>query len=464
MMSPAEAWTLCVDFGTAFSKAAAAPRAAWSRFHPEDVRPLMLSGEEGANPFLLDSAVFVDDDRILFGRAALLRADALAHKRRQALRSFKTLLSLSDLDRALNTGAPASIDPHRVFPMRDLVVLYLAYLLAATERAVRADPVLADADLEHRYAAPAWRGGDSGGLHDSVVRLFGEAEAFRAATGEKILSPQGLSLKAVTDALPRALSQPRSVRLGLVFEATAAAAYTSIGLEESASHMVVVDMGAGTTDIAAIARSGGRMEELPEARVTLKQAGDFIDRVVANLVIERNAWARDAEQQTILWRLLMSRMRDIKESLFADGKAMLRHENRTINVSMRDVAKDRDFREFEKNLQHAYDVSMEAVRDSAIQRKRRGIQTIAVGGGANAPFIQALLQRKPPRSRKLIIESRPATPEWAHAPAFRGNLAPVFPQLSIAIGGALAPDTMLAARPATNPAGSGRSDIPAARD
>jgi molecular chaperone DnaK (HSP70) len=465
MTAPGEAWTLCVDFGTAFSKAAAAPRGAWSRFHPEDVRPLMLSREEGANPFLLDSAVFVDDDRILFGRAAILRADSLAHKRRQALRSFKTLLSVSDLDRALNTGAPAAIDPHRVFPMRDLVVLYLAYLLAATDRAVRADPVLSNAGaIERRYAAPAWRSGDSGGLHDSVVRLFGEAEAFGASVGDKILSPQGLSVKSVMDALPGALTHPRSVQMGLVFEATAAAAYTSIGLEESASHMVVVDMGAGTTDIAAIARSGGRMEELPDARVTLKQAGDFVDRVVANIVLEANAWARSPDQQTILWRLLMRHMRDIKESLFSDGRAMLRHENRTVSVSMRDLEKDRDFREFVKSLQRAYDMSMAAVRESAVARKRRGIQTIAVGGGAGAPFIQALLKRKPPRSGRLIIEPRPATPEWAFAPEFRGNLAPVFPQLAIAIGGALAPDTMLAARAELSPAAAGRSGIPAAPD
>ena len=351
MKGAGASWALCIDFGTAFSKAAAAPVGAWSRFHPEDVRPLMLSREEGANPFLLDSAVFVDEDRILFGRAALARADALAHKKRQALRSFKTLLSVSDLDRALNTRAPASIDPHRVFPMRDLVVLYLAYLLAATERAVRADPALSGAVIERRYAAPAWRSADSGVLHNYVLRLFGEAEAFRGAIGDKILSPQGLSLKAVTDALPEALAYPRPMAMGLVFEATAAAAYTSIGLEETASHMIVVDMGAGTTDIAAIARSGGRMEELPEARVTLKQAGDFIDRVVANIVIDSNSRARTTDQQSVLWRLLMRHMRDIKESLFADGRAMLRHENRTLSVSMRDVEKDRDFREFVKSLQ-----------------------------------------------------------------------------------------------------------------
>jgi hypothetical protein len=223
-------------------------------------------------------------------------------------------------------------------------------------------------------------------------------------------------------------------------------------------------MGAGTTDIAAVLRSGGRMEELPDARVTLKQAGDFIDRVVANIVLDTNKWAGSPEQQSILWRLLMRHMRDIKESLYIDGKAMLRHENRAVSVSMREVEKDRDFRDFVKNLQRAYDESMEAVRDSAVARKRRGIQTIAVGGGANAPFIQNLLKRRPSRASKLVIEARPATPEWAFAPEFRGNLAPVFPQLAISIGGALAPETMLAARSELSPAAAGRSGIPAAPD
>lgn len=465
MNAARDVWTLCIDFGTAFSKAAAAPRSAWNRFQPELMRPLMLSTEQTGSAFLLDSAVFVDDDRILFGRAALTQAEALSHKKRQALRSFKTLLSVSDLDRALNTNAPASIDPLRVFQMRDLIVLYLAYLLAAIERAIASDPMLSKAEaIERRYAAPAWRTGDSSGLHETVLRLFGEAEALRLALGDKLLAAQGVSIKKVVDLLPAALNEPRPIDMGLVFEATAAAAYTSIGLEESASHLLVVDMGAGTTDIAAMARSGGRIEELGEARITLKQAGDFIDRVVANVVLEANPWARSPAHQTELWRLLMANMRDIKESLFLDGRAVLRHGARTISVTMRDIERDKDFRTFVKDLTRAYDESLEVVRDSALARGRRQIQAIAVGGGATAPFVQALLRRKPSRSGKLVIEPRPATPEWAFAPEFQGNLAPVFPQLAIAIGGALAPDAMLAARSAVSPAANDRSGIRAERD
>ncbi len=461
-----EVWTLCIDFGTAFSKAAGAPKGAWTRFLPERVRPLQLAGPQAeGNPFLLESAVFVDDERILFGRAALERAEALASRKRAALRSFKTLLSVSDLDRALNTGAPASIDPHRTFPMRDLVVLYLAYLMAASERAARADEMLSHAAaIEWRYAAPAWRGGDSTGLHNAVVRLFGEAETFRAAVGDKLLAPQGLTMKAVRDALPNALSNPRELEMGLVFEATAAGAYSPIGLEESASHLLVVDMGAGTTDLAAIVRDSGQVEEVAEARMTLKQAGDFIDRIIANCVLETNSWAKTTSQQSELWRLLMFRMRDIKESLYLEGRAVLRHENRTISIAMRDIERDKTFKEFVKALTAAYDDALDAIASSARARRRAEINTVAVGGGASAPFIQALLARKPKKGGRLIVEPRPATPEWAFAPQFQGNLAPVFPQLAIAIGGALAPDSMLAARSRLSRAAAGRSGIRAERD
>jgi hypothetical protein len=141
-------------------------------------------------------------------------------------------------------------------------------------------------------------------------------------------------------------------------------------------------------------------------------------------------------------------MRDIKDSVFLDGRAMLRFEGRTINIAMRDIEKDADFRAFLRELTRAYSRSLEVVRAAALFANRREVQAIAVGGGSSAPFVQELIRRKPPNSAKLHFTPRPATPEWAHAREFRGNLAPVFPQLAIAIGGALAPEGMLAVAPA----------------
>lgn len=457
-------WTLCIDFGTAFSKAAAAPTGAWSRFDPALVRPLRLNQHDGrGNAFLLDSAVFVDNDRVLFGRSAIARADALGSRKREALKSFKTLLSVSDLDRALHTNAPLTIDPHRIFQMRDLVVLYLAYLLAAIEEARAADSVIAG-PIARRYAAPAWRGGDSAGLHGAVVRLFGEAEAFRARIGAALLSDAGLELNTIAKELPKAMERAVSLDMGLIFEATAAAAYTSIGLDDSASHLLVVDMGAGTTDIAALARIGNRMFELPEARSTLKQAGDFIDHVIANRALDAAAWAKSADQQTLLWTELMRTMRDTKETLFEEGHASVRYKDKVFTIAIRDIERDKDFQAFMKELKLAYEHCVAVVRDDASARGRTNIEAVAVGGGAGAPFIQALIASKNTRGARPRISPRPATPDWAHAAEFRGNLAPVFPQLAIAIGGALAPDGMLAAKGIFSPASGGRNGNPARRD
>lgn len=448
-------WTLCIDFGTAYSKAAAAPREAWSAFDPDLVRPLMLGRvQETGNPFLLESAVLVDDDAVVFGRAAMARADVLAYRRRVPLRSFKTLLSVSDLDRALNTNAPASVDPHRLFQMRDLIVLYLAYLLTAVDVAAAQDKLVAAAeDLEWRYAAPAWRSGDSAGQHDAVVRLFGEADAFRRRVGpDALLAPRGLSLESVRAALPDAMAAPSQYRIGLIFEATAAAAYTSIGLAGHASHLVVVDMGAGTTDLAAIARDGDALTELSEARLTLKQAGDFVDNTIANVVLEGCTWARTDEQRGALWTALQRQMRQIKESIFVDGAATLDHEGRRIAIKMRDVERHPDFRDFMASLTAAYDHVLGVVQTDALRRGSREVEAVAVGGGAAAPFIHELIAKRR-GAAKVAVVKRPATPAWAHADNASGGLAPVFPQLAIAIGGALAPNPVLAVSgPSTRPA------------
>ncbi len=453
MSALGEHWTLCIDFGTAYSKAAAAPAWAWSNFDPAEVRPLMLaSGENSDNAFLLDSAVFVDQKRILFGAAARRRADALATEKRQALRSFKTMLSVSDLDRALNTSAPVSIDPHRLFTMRDLMVLYLAYLTAAIDRAVSEDPLLAElGEFERRYAAPSWRGGDSVGQHEAVLELFGEAAALRTLL-EDVLSPQGVAIDAAPAALAHARAAPHFADMGLVFEASAAAAYSSIGLADSASHLIVVDVGAGTTDIAALARRGKRVQELPAARVTLRQASDFIDRIIADTALKASPWAKTSEQRNTLWTALMRNMREIKESLFLDGRATVRSEGRVLTLSMRDIERDVDFRAFLASLGEAYNHGLEIVRDAALIAERREVHAIAVGGGASAPFVQEMIRTRPARAGKLQFVGRSAIPEWAYAPEFDGNLAPVFPQLAIAIGGALAPETMLAAIGGISPA------------
>ncbi|GAM96400.1 hypothetical protein U91I_00019 [alpha proteobacterium U9-1i] len=429
-------WTVCIDFGTAFSKAAAAPAGAWTDFDAAKIRPLMLNALGGGNPFLLDSAVFIAGDEILFGAAAISAA-AEAGGKRQALRSFKTILSAPDLERALSARAPASIDPERALQQRDLVVLYLAFLMGAVERAVASDPVVGAVNA-WRYASPAWRD-DRIAAHRVIERLFGEARvvgnALKIAENRVAAASARAALAGARDDVAAA-----TWRMDMVYEATAAAACSAVSLADRATHVIVVDVGAGTTDIAALAGSA----ELHEARVTLAQAGDFMDRVLLNQALAASPNLKSVAQQQELWAAMGPNVRDLKESLFATGRGVFRFGARVINLSLKDFERDKGFKQFQNDLTRAYLGALKALRDRARADKQKHIVAVAVGGGAPAPFIQALIKSSAPGGGVKVV-ARPSIPDWANAAAFGGNLAPVFPQLAVAIGGALAPEAMLAA-------------------
>jgi hypothetical protein len=134
-----------------------------------------------------------------------------------------------------------------------------------------------------------------------------------------------------------------------------------------------------------------------------------------------------------------------------------------MTLVVRDIERDPDFRDFVKSVSEAYDYALAVVRDDAKARGRSEIQAVAVGGGASIPFIQELVHRKA-GSRRPRVTPRPATPDWARSGVFGGNLAPVFPQLAIAIGGALAPEAMLAAHNQLTRHAGGQTDIRAEHD
>ena len=446
-------WNVCIDFGTAFSKAAAAPASAWERFDPRYVRPLPLAGLNSAdrNPFLLTSAIFVGAERIFFDRYAIEQSVQAEDNRRQALSSFKILLGAGDLDRALNTIAPATIDPHRMFRQRHLVVLYLAYLLRALDAAVAQDPVIAAnaGAVRRRYACPSWGAEFKNHSHQVVVRLFDEAEHVRKVLGDELETAGGVPIQKAMDALQSAAASPpppNPTVTAMIYEAVAATASCSIGIESAARHLIVLDVGAGTTDIAALARLDDGLVEIPEARVTLNHAGDYIDQTLLNLIIERIPGANSTAEKARLWRNMTRTIRRLKESLFTDKQAAVQHEGRVFVLKQNDLQRNRDYRHFVSEITDAYQTSLRTLAARAVADGQSNINVIAAGGGASSWFVKDVLSKTSIRTGKVRVSQLSSIPDWAHAPEFGANLAPLFPQLVIAIGGALAPGRLLAIR------------------
>ena len=177
-------WTLCIDFGTATSKA-----SAW-RTHPSPtadyLKPLPLGAMAGGGkPFLLDSALLIDKGSVWFGPSAIRRARELGGKA-DLLRSFKTFLAAGDLDEALALKLRRSADPTASYTHRDAILIYLAYLLDIVDRTAKADPDLAGeaGRTPLRFAHPMWRRGLASTA--VVAHLFDEAAMIREMGCTKI--------------------------------------------------------------------------------------------------------------------------------------------------------------------------------------------------------------------------------------------------------------------------------------
>ncbi|MBU6373333.1 MAG: rod shape-determining protein [Alphaproteobacteria bacterium] len=434
-------WTVCVDFGTAASKAAAAPR------DPEGatlVRPLIVA--LGANPFLLPAVLHLDGTHVRFGAAALrAAADQRPGAAREAVQSFKTLLGARDLGRALRTLAGPHLDPSRQFRQRDLIVLFLAYLLHGVQRGLAVDVDLKRLRLEDvtlRYTRPDWT--RRGAAQDAEMSALFEEAAHVAAVLAGDLEAHETSIDRALAALTDAARKGVQVQIeGAVFEAAAAAACHLDSATRRSAAMIVLDVGAGTTDVGALAFTAREAWEIADARRTLDLAGDAVDRALMNLLIAKSGLKRTA-QQAHVWRDLLLDVRAAKETLFTEGRATTPVGARMVKLTARDLLKDPDAEQVFAEIQDVYAAALDAAAAAVSAEGGKAITAVAAGGGARLPPIRDILRRTKPRGANVRVDLAPLTPTWAEAPAYGGALEPIFPMLAIAMGGAAAPLELVA--------------------
>jgi molecular chaperone DnaK (HSP70) len=436
-------WTVCVDFGTSTCKAAAAWRRQGEAFVPAHVRLMHLGEGDGDNPLTLKSVVYLDNGRIFFGEAGWRRAQA-AHTRanRQALSSFKTLLSSADLEHSIGLLVSPRIDPVGIFRQRDLIVLFLAFLIRRIDRAQGLDAVLAKQPRPMlRYSYPGWTSSDDVARHKLIARLFDEGMIVADMIEEDFGANQGLSYDTARAALKNAADVKVASRIeGVVFEATAAAACRLVGHDAQAAVAAVIDMGAGTTDIGGYSISeSGAIEEIAGVQRTLDIAGDTVDRVLMNVIVKKARHVKDPAARGLMWRALLPQIRGLKETLISAGRCTFEHEGKPITVKLGEVTRRGDFKRAMNDIREAYTATLNEISGVCLDSGKHEIAVVLAGGGANYPFLQDLAKRPRPAKGKVRLKVEPLVPEWAQNGSFGDGLAAVFPQLSIAIGGAIAP-------------------------
>lgn len=430
---------ICIDFGTALSKAS----VCLDPTLPLElgVRPLPLGAVSGAeHPLLTPSILLVDGGRVYFGPAAFEHARTGTGG--DPLLSFKTVLGARDVNDALAAKLHPVIDPTGTFRQRDALALYLAYLDQLIREAVKLPLNLPSGvvNARRRYTSPVWKAGGSSDLVYEAI--FNEAAAISAKLGRLFLTPDGISIAQCKDALDKAAAAPGDGRLETgVFEPHAAAAASFAFSAEPARFVMVIDIGAGTTDIAAFdfdeRSEPPSLTEVKEARQCSALAGDEIDRILLELFWrKRNGVEKTREEELRVLRVARLTARELKQELFNQGRCSLKLGWFATTVRIEELNDDPKFREYQAALGQIIAASLAAVAARAEAVGAPLIDVVLAGGGSNLPFLPDLV-RKAGAGRKVGLRVAPLSPISSLYDGIDPSLGGAFPQIAMSVGGAL---------------------------
>lgn len=442
-MAGAVGWTVAVDFGTAFSKAAVAPRDAGGAAI-EHARPLRVGAAARArDPHLVPSALFLQDGHAYFGPEAVDRAQRSNVGKREALQSFKLLLGTNDLEAFLPSKPSRRIDPDGAFNYHELISLFLAYFLGLIESTLKEDPRFGDEDrVVWRYTRPGWFSDRTERDHRQTVQLFRRGAGLLAELPPRFWTTP-LSYATLRAALNKNASAAIEVEAG-VFEATSALAAYLPDVGGSVWSMIVIDMGAGTTDFGSYlstpGKSGAQLKTLDH---TIALAGDDIDRALLNLIIQKAEGFESARDLGGLWRHLLPTIRARKEEIFATGELHIEFYGRSVACSIRELEKSRDYRAIVGAISKDFRRILERTIKTAASYSVPETVVITSGGGARLPFVAEIVRKAAAKRRAVPLRVGPRQPSWVDNSDVGREIGPIFNQLAIAIGGAMAAKEML---------------------
>jgi molecular chaperone DnaK (HSP70) len=433
---------ICIDFGTALSKAS----ICLDPLMPLEVgvKPLPIGAISRAeHPLLTPSVLYVDAGRLYFGPAALEHARRGVEGARDPLLSFKTVLGATNVAEALNAKLRPSMDPTGTFKARDALVIYLAYLDQLIREAIDLAPNIPNAvvDARRRYTSPVWRPGS--GMDKTFERIFDEAAAVSLRLGSLLLQPEGVSIAQCKDALDRAAVVPGNGLLETgVFEPHAAAATALAFTSQPTRHVMVFDMGAGTVDIAAFEfddrTDPPALTEIKEARQCSALAGDEIDRILVELYIRKRGGEKNREDELKLMRTCVLSARDLKRELFTTGKCSLKTGWMATTIRANELMEDANFRTYLTALRQTIASSLQRVIERAEAASADVVDVVIAGGGARLPFMLELVKSagmlKP---TSVALRIGPLSPANTLYSSIDASLRDVFPQIAMSVGGAL---------------------------
>ena len=469
---------LCLDFGTAMSK-------AWAgRREDEEPIPLMVGQMAGTtNHLVVPSSVYISQSgRIYFGASAETQHRQEIEKGRQCFDNLKQMLSEAEVGQELD-DVPLSpyIDPTESgLSKGDLLVLYLAWLtdLALKSLETTVDSAVISGSLRYvrrRFAIPCFEHAQDETVQGDERAKWAKSVMERAILRAQIVADSltdhwaDLTVKIACPLLTECRNIDTKSCQHLLAEnapirepvAAGASRFNEMigegdfGNEVIRRKLLVVDAGAGTTDFALfqVFQNKGDDAEIRYALISpsirmCRIAGNDIDSIIRPLALSAcniDLQSRREEEVNFINISINSRIRDIKHDLFEreEAKIELRpNVSGILNISS--VLQDENYKERGKTLCKVRDEIISSVFSGQFDALRQltsdpyTIYVLLTGGSASLPIIRNLAEDEVEIQGVAFRYSEVKEfPNWIdRLPRDIANdIINCYPQCAVAIGG-----------------------------
>ena len=442
---------LCLDFGTAMSKA-----FAWDRESDTPI-PLKIgdTAGQGDATYALDSTIFISTDgQMFFGQRARQQAAAVNPEDledHQAFQSIKELLAVGPMVDLQCTYIEKRYNPSgEKISRAEIITLYLAFL---TDNALLSLQEYSEYSrrVPCSYTKPVF----DKRRDDWATQILGRCAANAHILADRFSGrwSDGIPVNEIKTLFLD--MQEQEIQKHLVLDANIlpepVAAFASrvwnyipsdISQDMCRRLIMVIDVGAGTTDFAMFAEvendSGIKLWPIKNSVTTIRIAGDLIDNALIDFLLCSVGIQGTHPQIGDIRADLRNDIRLLKERLFEHGTV----ERTLVNDLRVEVTLDRfmrceDIKRFKSEIGNKFEQVLSEIHESWLNITQ--FEVYFTGGGAALPMVTALGTGQP-----ILIQNRMITPngvttlpQWIQEDSeFFEKISDVYPQLAVCIGGA----------------------------
>jgi hypothetical protein len=434
---------ICLDFGTAMSKATLVTETPEGTEHIEVLELGRPGNQEEVSMVMLISSVFVDSEGLLwFGKAAVDRSLLQEDGARQRLDNVKRWLSEEGLDERVATQFNPLAD--RVpATYGDMVLAYLMFFTWAAGECVREAGL--PRNIGRRYAMPCFPGEKMREVARRLRNFLGAAQVLADTFAGEIKTgiPLGKFLEAIHDL--RSENRVYPFVLDELTEPLGVAGALLSWRTRADMVLLVVDVGAGTSDMSLFRilvdparRSNDSRESKGSAR-GITEAGNYLDKVLVEFILSKAYLESSSPLAPRARNRLALRIRDLKETLFNEHRVVVSTpEIQEVVVELAEFEALDAIKQFGMSLQ----VTLRQILEEAdpswlnwIANPGRYLTIAFTGGGAELPMVTQLAKEPLQIAGRLVrVERALAIPKWIQDD--HPELEDEFARIAVSLGGA----------------------------